>query len=89
MEPSGAETLARGDHDAETNGVAQPPRSPISGTEPASLDCVLQPSTIDRRQGNDQELGPGLKEHRGWRRLIRNFTPSYVRPTAFPNGSML
>ncbi len=48
-----------------------------SGDE-AGLDCGLQPTDADFREQKLLESHELPKEQRGWRKLIRNFTPSRV-----------
>ncbi|RFU25517.1 hypothetical protein B7463_g10822, partial [Scytalidium lignicola] len=44
-------------------------------------ECGLQPSEADFREQEQFESKLPPKEHRGWRRLIRNFTPSWFSIT--------
>lgn len=46
------------------------------GIDPDEPDCGLQPSEAEIRERKAHERIPVTKEHRGWRRVIRNFTPS-------------
>lgn len=39
-------------------------------------DCGLQPSEAEFRELKAEEVVGKTKEQRGWRRIIRNFTPS-------------
>lgn len=39
-------------------------------------DCGLQPSEAENYESKAHEQVTVPKEHRGWRRVIRNFTPS-------------
>lgn len=46
------------------------------GIDTDEQDCGLQPSEAEIRERKAQEGITARKEQRGWRRLIRNFTPS-------------
>ena len=46
------------------------------GTLTDEQDCGLQPSEAEVRERKAHEGITVTKEHRGWRRVIRNFTPS-------------
>ena len=40
------------------------------------VECGLQPSEAEFREQKAEELVGKTKEQRGWRKVIRNFTPS-------------
>lgn len=46
------------------------------GIDTDEQDCGLQPSEAEIRKRKAQEGITVIKEQRGWRRIIRNFTPS-------------
>lgn len=46
------------------------------GIDTDEQDCGLQPSEAEIRERKAQEGITAIKEQRGWRRVIRNFTPS-------------
>jgi len=41
-------------------------------------DCELQPTEADFREEKAAEVARKSKDQYGWRRVIRNFTPSYA-----------
>ena len=49
-----------------------------SGSVAETPECGLQPTEADFKTENGKKVE---KLGRGWRRIIRNFTPSYVRLT--------
>ncbi|KAL8826963.1 MAG: hypothetical protein Q9191_003469 [Dirinaria sp. TL-2023a] len=48
------------------------------GIDTEDQDCGLQPSEAAIRECEAREGITATKEQRGWRRIIRNFTPSAV-----------
>ena len=42
-------------------------------------DCGLQPTEADLREEQKAELERKSKDQYGWRRVVRNFTPSYAK----------
>jgi hypothetical protein len=75
MDPSGAGSSVLGVYDCGSNGYVQPARNNVSSLE-TGPEPPPEASAANCRQTCDmkQEILP--KEERGWRRLIRNFTPS-------------
>lgn len=91
MDPADAGTCVQ-DHDdlneshprALYNSI---PQACINSTEYPSpesgLNCGLQPTEADLRKEKVADVKRKSKDQYGWRRVIRNFTPSYV-PTIKP-----
>lgn len=92
MDPSGAQANVVGFNVSSTTSIPkgppttaaidnrsqQSPRAPIpedvdSGNGPG---CGLQPSDDRFREQKAEESIEKTKEQRGWRKVIRNFTPS-------------
>ena len=64
-------TIAVGDSSLEAPGA------PVGDSDPAAgLDCGLQPSDADSHEERADELFRMATEQRGWRKVVRNFTPS-------------
>ena len=90
MDPSGSRPFTQGGEDREANtyeegqysrgAVADPDRSSGPGGNLQAVDenCVRE---------NGKRADIITKEQRGWRRLIRNFTPSYVIFELAPFGT--
>ena len=61
-----------------TDSTCVPPiayESPVEG----SIECGLQPSEADFAKRCVEDDGQVCKNRRGWRKIVRNFTPSYER----------
>lgn len=90
MDPSGLGTCAQAQPGGEESkaqhlpfnmslGGAFPDVVGPNADDPDSITapgCELQPSDADCRGGKANELLKKTKEQRGWRKVIRNFTPS-------------
>lgn len=63
---------------SQASAEAQPPQGPTSCEDPHSGSDCLQPPAVAACQEMDEYSRMISKEQRGWRKLIRNFTPSYV-----------
>ena len=90
MDPSGLGTCAQVQHSLDKSNPqhlpstvalhdsppeTSTPRTKDSDTE-TGPDCGLQASETDFRAEKAEELVKKTKESRGWRKVIRNFTPS-------------
>ncbi|KAG0649381.1 Sulfite efflux pump SSU1 [Hyphodiscus hymeniophilus] len=83
MDPTGAGTCAQVASNIDgatasggTSRTARPCSNPPSGP-----DCGLQPTEADFHEEKIRESGGISKEQRNWRKLIRNFTPSWFSVT--------
>lgn len=80
MDPTGAGTCAQMACSIDGNDMKdrRPPfTAPVHSSDPVpGPDCGLQASEDDFRQEKAEEQLHRTKEHRGWRKMIRNFTPS-------------
>ena len=86
MDPAGTGNFAQDRHDVqESYGQAAcnlDPEARVIGREYLSLelglDCGLQPSESDLREDKVAEVAKRSKDQYGWRKVVRNFTPSYA-----------
>jgi hypothetical protein len=78
MDTLSTETCAHVGSNTQASAEAQPPQRPSSSGDPQSGPDCLRPSAVAGCQEMDEYLRTISKEQRGWRKLIRNFTPSYV-----------
>jgi hypothetical protein len=79
MDPSRSRPCNQISCDGDSNGREQLPWRPISGPPTtAGSNRNSQPCAAILQQENDEGHRVISKEQRGWRKLIRNFTPSYV-----------
>lgn len=84
MDPSGADlclhahaNIDESDANHHTSQeVLEAPTSDGEATNSKGPDCGLQPSRADFREEKPAESGEEVKDSRGWRRIVRNFTPS-------------
>ena len=91
MDPSGAGTCAQVQRSIDRYNEKNPPSpAAIRDSSQESLskpvventdqdtgaDCGLQPTEAELREQKAEELAGPPKEQRGWRKVIRNFTPS-------------
>ncbi len=49
-------------------------------------DCGLQPSNAEFLEQKAEELIRNSSDQRGWRRVVRNFTPSYASFSIYPQA---
>ena len=91
MDPSGTDICKQGHCTIDQSNVKRLPltvassntsqnssRVPIAEDKDGgmNIDCGLQPSGAESRERKTEKLVAKTKEQRGWRRIIRNFTPS-------------
>lgn len=88
MDPSGAGTGGQGQCTIDERGPPltaafrntsqEAPRVPVLEDVDCDTDveCGLQPSEAEFRERKAEELVRKTKEQRGWRKVIRTFTPS-------------
>jgi len=84
MDPSGAglclhthDNVDESDANHHTaQGVLKPPTPNGAATNSEGPDCGLQPSKADFREEKANESRGKVKDSWGWRKFVRNFTPS-------------
>ncbi len=86
MDPSGAglclhthdnvDESAANHHRAAAEEVLKPPTPNGGATNSEGPHCGLQPSKADFREEKANESRGKVKDSWGWRRIVRDFTPS-------------
>ena len=89
MDPAASRTCAQGGHHTQEshshNLRKADPEACMTGPEYKSPetgpDCRIQPNASDVHERKAAEIAKQSKNMHGWRRVLRNFTPSYAQLT--------
>lgn len=88
MDPSGAGTCGQIQHTINDSKAKGPPftvntsqqalRTPVAQDANSDLvpDCGLRPSNAEVCENKAEDSTAKSKEQKGWRKVVRNFTPS-------------
>lgn len=87
MDPAGTSSCAQDYHHGDgsnphtlySTGPEAQRGLPEDGRTIARTDYGLQPTEADFREEKAAEVAKKSKDQYGWRRVIRNFTPSYAQ----------